>query len=222
MAYSIDLERISCARYAEILKHQNLLPGRRVLLEDLDEKIAKIKDLGIQNLHQLKEDLATPNKLTAFSQKTGISSDYLTILRREMGSLEQKPVPLADFPGISPGILSRLSESGIKTSKDLLDHYWADSKFIEGFEGNAADSEGIARLLCLSDLVRINGVGFAAATTLLEAGYKRIADVAAAEPEELLDRVTRANSVGHYYSAKLGLKDMQFIIDFAALLLQNQ
>jgi len=53
---------------------------------------------GIQNLAELKNNLSPANRLTAFSEKTGVTENYLTILKREMRSLEQKPVPISDFP----------------------------------------------------------------------------------------------------------------------------
>ena len=40
MNYNLDLERLSVQSYKEILKGQNLLPGRKILMQDIDEKFA--------------------------------------------------------------------------------------------------------------------------------------------------------------------------------------
>ena len=73
-------------------------------------------------------------------------------------------------------------------------------------------------LFCLCDLVRINGVGPVAARAFYEAGYSSTSDVAIADAEDMLEKVSAVNKVHRYYKAKLGIKDMQFCIDFALLL----
>lgn len=77
---------------------------------------------------------------------------------------------------------------------------------------------GSEELLCLCDLVRINGVGAVAARAFYEAGYRTAADVAGAHADQMLERVSKVNEAKGYYKAKLGEKDMQFCIDFAMLL----
>jgi hypothetical protein len=135
---------------------------------------------------------------------SGISEEYLVILKREIGSLEQKPVPLSGFPGIDRSLLAKLGVVGLKTSKD----YWESKQDFSD------------ELFCLCDLVRINGVGPIAARAFYEAGYLSVSDVAASDAAVMLEKVSAVNEAQHYYKAKLGLKDMQFCIDFALLLNQ--
>lgn len=71
---------------------------------------------------------------------------------------------------------------------------------------------------CLCDLVRINGVGAVAAKAFYEASYRSVWDVAGADAADMLKRVTDVNDEKSYYKAKLGVKDMQFCIDYALLL----
>ncbi len=118
------------------------LPGRRILRQDIDHNFNVIERQGIANLAQLKKQLAAPQKIVSFAAITGIPADYLTILKREIGSLEQKPVPLASFPDLDGNIVSSLNSRGIKTSREY-------------FESGLA---GTDELFCLCDLVRINGV----------------------------------------------------------------
>ena len=73
-------------------------------------------------------------------------------------------------------------------------------------------------LFCLCDLVRINGVGAIAAKSFFDAGYTSVTSIAETTAEDMLERVSAVNEVKQYYKTKLGLKDMQFCIDFAKIL----
>jgi hypothetical protein len=204
MKYDLDLSRVSLGAYKEQLKKQNLLPGRRLLLSDIEENFTRLQNCGIKTVLELRKSLSSAQKIAAFSAESDVSEEYLAVLNREAGCLVQKTLPLESFPGIDADLVSTLRESGIRTSKAY-------------FESGLTLSE---ELFCLCDLVRINGVGAAAAKAFYEAGYKSVSDVAAADAETMLGRVSEANHSGQYYKAKLGVKDMQFCIDFAVLLLK--
>lgn len=222
MSYSIDLRSISVQSYMGILKNQKLLPGRRILLNNLAANFHAISEAGIQNLFELKTSLSTPQKISAFSSKTSIPAEYLVILKREMGSLEQKPVAIADFPGLSGDTLARLAALGIKTSKDFYDYcFSAPNNAVLSEQTDIREVE-IKELRSLCNLVRINGVGAVAARTLFESGFTGIAEIAGANAAELLNRMSEVNSARQYYKAALGEKDMQFIIDFGKLIMQTQ
>ena len=203
MGYTLPLEQISLSDYRQLLRQQNLLPGRRVLQEQLDERFALLTSSGIANLAQLSAALATLVKLTSLAVKTGIPEEYLVILRRELGSLAQKPVPLCDFPGCDEAQIRSLASAGIRNSRD----YW-EQCLKPGDE-----------LSALCELVRINGVGAVAAHAFYEAGFIDVAAVAQANAVDMLSRVNTVNAEKGYYKAKLGEKDMQFCIDYAKLLL---
>jgi hypothetical protein len=203
MAYQLDLHVFSLEDYKEMLKKQNLLPGRLILWESIDDRFQAISKQGIQNAAQLEKALSTPEKLSHFAQSSGVPEEYLVILRREAGSLKQKPVPLTDFPGLNTDLVQPLLDSGIKNSRD----YW---------EKGASRDE----LYCLCDLVRINGIGAVAAKAFWEAGFTSVSDVANASAGNVLCRVDRVNREKQYYKATLGEKDMQFCIDFAKLIMR--
>jgi hypothetical protein len=204
MSYNIDLSALSLIDYLQMLKDQNLLPGRMILLQDIDNRFSAMEKMGVMNIAQLKKQLSTPQRLLSLSMESGIPEDYLTILKREIGSLEQKPVLLLSFPNIDNAVISELEGRGIKNSKEY-------------FESGLSVSDELFRLC---DLVRINGVGAVAAKTFYEAGYRSVSDVAEARPTEMLERVSKVNDEKAYYKAKLGLKDMQFCIDFAAVIIK--
>jgi len=203
MGYTLPLEQISLSEYRQLLRQQNLLPGRRILQEQLDERFTLLTSSGLTNLAQLSAVLATPAKLTSLAVKAGIPEEYLVILRRELGSLAQKPVPLCDFPGCDEVQIRSLASAGIRNSRD----YWE--------QRNKPGEE----LSSLCDLVRINGVGAVAARTFYEAGFRDVVAVAQANAADMLSRVYTVNAEKGYYKVKLGEKDMQFCIDYAKLLL---
>lgn len=218
MNYSADLEKISIEDYKEILRSQNLLPGRKALHHNLDANFQLIKEVGIKNLAEFTKAVPTSINLKSFSEKTGISEDYLVLLKREASALEPKPVRMKDFPEINAAITDSLIISGIKTSKDYYE-----------LLGSAADCEKIAlklmisqtmahELYCLCSLSRINGIGAAAAKCFFDAGYCSVSDIAEASAEVMLSKVSLVNAQKQYYKAKLGAKDMQFCIDYARIL----
>jgi hypothetical protein len=204
MRYNLDLSAFSIHEYKELLKHQNLLPGRRILWQNIDHNFAIIQNQNITNLADLKKQLSSPQKLASFASITGISEEYLLLLKREIGSLEQKPVSLTSFPGLDSLLVSSLSSRGINTSKEYYD----------------CGQSNVVEIFCLCDLVRINGVGAVAAKTFYEAGYRSVVEVAGANAEAMLEKISKVNDTKGYYNARLGIKDIQFCIDFASLLIK--
>lgn len=204
MEYGLDLSCLSVGSYKELLRKQNLLPGRRILLQNIDRNFDIIENCGIENVLQLKKALSTSQKIVSFASKHALSEEYLMILKREIGSLEQKSVPLSDFPSMDTAFISYLNGIGIKTSKDYY---------------NSSPTEK-DELFCLCDLVRINGVGAIAARAFYESGYTSVSEIAGADAAEMLQKVSEINGIRQYYKANLGVKDMQFCIDFASLLMR--
>ena len=50
MKYNLDTECLSVQNFKDILKRQNLLPGRRSLLQNIDENFAFFDSKGIKNV----------------------------------------------------------------------------------------------------------------------------------------------------------------------------
>ena len=107
MRYTLDLSRIPLADYQTLLANQNLLPGRRLLHDGIDRHFQALSAEQIETLAQLKQRLSAPQKLAALAAATGISEEYLVLLKREIGSLEQKPIPLSAFPGLAKHFSTR-------------------------------------------------------------------------------------------------------------------
>lgn len=90
MGYSLDLRMISIDAYKEILKNQYLLPSRKILHQDMDSSFNTIHSCQIKNFAELKNALSNTQKLSAFSEKSGLSKNYLTILGGKL--LEIHPI----------------------------------------------------------------------------------------------------------------------------------
>ncbi|MCX8131519.1 MAG: DUF4332 domain-containing protein [Clostridia bacterium] len=218
MAYSFDFSKIPVDNYREILRNQYLLPGRKILHNNIDASFSAICNAGIGNLCELKDALSTTKKMIEFSEKSKLSKDYLTILRREIGSLECKTVLIKDFPGIEAEMLDRVSNAGFISSKDYYEFYESVKDMKKIAQKLGISQELAEELYSLCNLVRINGVGAIAAKSFSEAGYKSISDIANTSAEEMLVKVSEVNNIKRYYKTKLGTKDMQFCIDFAKII----
>lgn len=203
MRYNPDLTKITLDAYRALLKPENLLPSRRMLAEDADSKFTRLRAQGVTTVAQLLKALSSPAKLTAFAKQSGVGAEYLAVLRREAGTLKRNPVKLAAFPDADKAEAEALAKQGILTAKDCFERGETESK-----------------LYALSSLTRINGVGPNAACMFYAAGYRSVRDIADADADTLLVRVTAVNVDHRYYAGKLGLKDMRFCIDYARLLMR--
>jgi hypothetical protein len=107
MEYTLDLERLSVQEYKTLLKQQNLLPGRRILLQDIDENFTVFESREIKTVAQLEKCLFTPTKIAEIVAASGIPEEYLVILKRDIDSLVQKHIPLSGFPDIDPSLVTK-------------------------------------------------------------------------------------------------------------------
>ncbi len=94
--YFIDTDKFSIDKFRNILLTKEILPGRIILKEDLDERFDILKTKKIKTLSDLLETLKTKQKIDRFSKETGLTVEYLTILRREADSYVSVPVKLID------------------------------------------------------------------------------------------------------------------------------
>ncbi len=218
MKYDLDLSKIDIRKYKDFLKNQYLIPSRKILHQKIDENFNNLNKYGIVNLLDLKQAVSTKDKIIKLSNGTGISQDYLNILRREIGTFDIKGIYLKDFPTIDSDIISKLDKSRIKTTKNFYEYYYTLNNEEKLSAELNISKEMIKYLIALSSLARINGIAALAAITFYEAGYKNLHDILNSTKEEMLEKITNINDAKKYYKAKLGLKDMQFIIDYVTII----
>jgi hypothetical protein len=220
MGYSIDLKSISLPAYRDMLKTKELPTSRRLLHQGINAAFAQLQKGGFEDAEALLKGLSTPKKIKDVSQKTGVSAEYLALLKRELGGLEVKSMNLGAFPYLSPDILSPLTEKGLKDSEDVYEYTqcFAEPQSLCDLAGI---SEPQAREVCaLCDLVRISGVGKVFAHILYDAGYRCLREIAEEDATHLRDNANRIG-VATYGIESLGLRDAQYCIDSAALLLKG-
>jgi len=211
MRYAPDLSRLAIEDYKEHLKGIDLLPSRKILLNSIEENFSAISGSGISDVQTLMKEIATPAKMTAFSERTCIDLNYIKILKREVGSLMPKTVPLIEFDIVSPEAAQRLKLAGFRNSKDYFKVYPKIGDSICAL----IDCE---KLYQLCGLVRVNGIGPLAAKLFLESGYTSVEDIASANADDMAKKINDINTEKHVYDGRLGIKDMTFCIVHAGML----
>jgi len=218
--YYIDLEGFSLERFKEVLETKELSPGRVILKEGLDERFEVLDSMGISNLQALWDALKTKKRVASFADDSGLSQEYLVVLRREVGSYIPKPVNLKELPDIEAETIERLARAGIKTTKHLFDRAKTKRQRAELSEELGIPPEVVLELVKLSDLARIVGVGPVFARILYEAGTDRLEAFVTQSPDELLAKtrevmVSRGDRPGHIRE-----EDMEYCLETARLLPQ--
>ena len=118
--YHLDLSKYSLDTFKNMLRSRILVPSRTQLKDKLEERFRKLKIAGINTMKDLLEVLKTKPKLEQFSKTSGVSIDYLTLLKREANSYLPSPVRLEKFPGISIKYAERLAAEGITHSRHMF------------------------------------------------------------------------------------------------------
>lgn len=210
--YGIDLASITIDTFHERLGAVELLPSRKPLLEKLDERFALIKQAGIANLEQLQGELKTKPRLTRFADQTGIPSEYLTLLKRELGIYLPKAVPLDKIPGMESSLLALLESMGIKQTKQLYNY------LNSGEQSKEIPDEHLEELTAIADLSRIYGVGPQFIRILIESGVKSAEMIAGCSPEQLQQMIKNANDRGLIKTIIPSVNELSCCVEMASLL----
>ena len=191
--YHMDLAEFSLGQFRQMLADGYLLPSEKILGEDIAERFATLQDMGMVNLEDLSSALKTKKKLTEFSQTSGLSHDYLTILRRRVGTYTPQPKPLIKLSGIASDVIERLAVLGIKHTRHLFPQVITKSDR-EALSGKAGVSiVVILELTKLTDLVRAPYVGPVYARIFYEAGFDTLTKLTESQPADLIARIHKVN-----------------------------
>ncbi|WP_074410177.1 DUF4332 domain-containing protein [Aquimarina megaterium] len=217
MGYDIDLYKISIDGYKKILQTTHLIPNWKVLKENIDY-LNTIKKHGICNLKELQQRLKKKDHLLDFSRQSGLSEQYLNVLRRMINGYLRKPNRIKDFPETSADVVLKLEKIGIKHTRHLFDKIVTlDGRALFSKQVNISDEE-ILRLTKLTDLSRIRWVNHTFAYVLYEAGFDTVKKVANANPNQLYKKITALNAERKFYPAHIGLNDMKMLVECAEML----
>ncbi len=213
--YYLDLSQISLAQFQHRLETQDLLPGRKILQEQIAVRFRVLAALSISNLRELREALKTKKKLTQFAQESGLSLDYLTILRREVNSYRPGPVSLQAFPGVDEDCAVRLTAAAIKNSRHLFNQTRTADQQEALAQQTGIALESLHELIALSDLVRVSGIGPVFARMLYDAGVNSTAALAQAQAAPLYSQLYDLNKARTYTKAAFTEKDVVYCIELA-------
>jgi hypothetical protein len=198
--YHVDLFKISLAAFEDSLRTRTMIPSRRALKEELDSRFAKLGELGIDSMAGLLAALKSKFAVAQVSDATGLTIDYLTLLRREANSYLPNPVPLGKFAGVDPTCVKALASLGITNTRRLF-RVAAE----RAARNDLANETGISiacldELMCMSDLSRLYGVGPAFARLLYDAEFRTVESLRASTAEDLVqlyeERTGRAADFG--------------------------
>jgi hypothetical protein len=215
--YYIDLKKYPLTRFKKELKEAELLPSRKILKEQIDGKFKILENNNIQNLQDLTVSLKTPKKTKEFAQKSGISPDYLLILRREVNSYTPKPVNLEKFPGVRKGTLNKLNSAGIKNTAHLFKRVKTNDDRNKLAAETGIDDEEIVELTKLTDLSRVKWIGPIFARLFLESGTDTVEKLSKADAESLYIKLIEINSEKGYTKAKFIENDVGLCINVAQM-----
>src|SRR5512134_3714946 len=97
MPYHLDAENINLDDLQKRIEATDLVPSRASLLEKIGTKMKALEQQGITTLADLRNELKTSKRLEVLAKSTGIGTQYLTLLRREIEGWFPKPSLLKDF-----------------------------------------------------------------------------------------------------------------------------
>ena len=212
MGYYIDLEKLSIDDYRLKLESAYLPPSRMMLKDNLEERFAYFKTLGISNVKDLILLLKKKDKFCDLSRQDVFAGDYLTILLRELNSTLPKPNKLADFLEIRAGAVSNLEKIGISNTEKLYDKVLSKSDRQNLSQATGINMEDLLTLTKLADLSRIKWVGVTYAQMLYELGVDTVEKVSKSDPIDLHDRINRMIKEKNIFKGSIGLNDVKILI----------
>ncbi len=212
MGYYIDLSSISIDDYKKKIETSVMIPSRMILKDRINERFNHFKSIGIKNVHELQLMLKSKIRQIELAKNPLFSAEYLTILLRELNSIQAKPNKLKEFIGISADTINKLEKEGIKDTLKLFERVRTIKSRKELADKTGINENEILELTKLSDLSRIKWVGATFARVLYDAGYKTLEKVAKANHEELHKAIVKLNKEKNLYKGHIGLNDMKICV----------
>jgi hypothetical protein len=215
MGYYIDLVNIKIEDYKKKLESTYLPPSRMVLKEKLDERFGYIENIGIKNVKELIQILKKKDKFAELSKVDCLSSDYLTILLRELNSTFPKPNKIADFIWISKHTIDKLEKIGIINTEILYDMVLTKIDRLKLANSTRIDYTEIFELTKLSDLSRIKWVGVTYAQMLYDLGVDTVEKVSKSDPIDLHARINQRIKEHNIFKGGIGINDVKILVEKA-------
>ncbi len=219
--FSIDLQKITVAEFSQILKSIDLLPGRRILLNNLDQVVLQLNENKVKNLADLQTLLKNKSKYSNIADMLSTTEAYLTVLNREINSYQSKPVDIKKIDVFSDNELNLLAAIKIKTTKDIYNRLQLKSERNKISIMTNIPGDKLVEALEISDLLRITGVGLVFANILREIGINNTSVFMNSTVESILGQYHRINQKKGLTRANLGTKDIEYCKRFGSKLDQD-
>jgi hypothetical protein len=215
MSYYIELKSIGIDNYKTKLAASPLLPSRMILKNKIDERFEVFKNFGIKNVQELQQFLKKKSNWHELSKNELLTDEYLTILLRELNSIQPKPNKIKEFIGIDPEVVAKLEKAGLTDTAKLYNVIQTNEK-----RNNLAQKTGISpaeifELTCLTDLSRIKWTGPTFARMLFDAGINSVEKASKADYTDLHKIINQLNKERNYFKGQIGLNDMKLFVDAA-------
>ncbi len=215
--YGPDPKKISLDQIYSLIGNKDLLPGRRILRENPQEHLKILQQHGINNAEQLLDALKSGKHIERLSQLSGISSEYLRILKREAGSYFPTPVTLKNN-FCQQSIIERLRTYGIINTKDLLKEAGKRENREKLSHDSGISIEDLQKLTIISDLMRINGVGPVFAEIIYFSGITGVEDFKNRDVDSLLEMLHKTNRKTGLTGVNFSAKDIRFCMEYSCML----
>jgi hypothetical protein len=216
MAYHIAAENISLDDLQKRIEETDLVPSRASLLDGLKTKLQALEQQGITTLASLRNELKNIKRREALSNVTGIDTQYLILLRREIESYFPKPFALKAFDWLPKEEITKLEENGIRDTAALYKAAGSVKSRTELAGSTGVDVAILEALVRLADLTRVQWVSPTAARMLVEAGYDSASKLATADSEDLYQALMRVNEGDRFFKGKIGLRDVKRLVRAAS------
>jgi len=212
-SYFLDYKNLSIEELKEKIKNTELLPSQKILLEKIDERFETIENQKIYTLYDLQEILKTKNKCLAFSKKTGISENYLIVLRREVNSYQAKSRKLKEFECIKDELIERLEKRGVNDTGQLFGLVSTVNGRMKLAEELDLEPDEATVLAKLTDVSRLRYVSPNFATILINSKYDTVEKIQKADCNELYKDLSEINKKKCHFKGNFGLNDMKFFVN---------
>lgn len=210
--YYIDLEKYPLSKFKHELIESDLLPSRKILKDQIDNRFKILESKGIKNLKDLSTSLKTPKKAKEFAENSGLPQDYILILRRELNSYLPKPVNLEKFPGIEKDTLNKLDSIGIKNTAHLFKIIKTHEDRVRLASETNINPEKILELTKLTDLSRVKWIGPIFARMFLDAGTDTVEKLSKTDAKILYKNLVEINDQNKYTKSKFIENDIELCI----------
>ncbi len=212
MAHSYDPAKTSLNQLKDRIKTTDLIPSRTPLQQNLNSAMETLAKHGITNVAELQQALKNTKSINELSSQTGLNTDYLTLLRREIEGYVPKTYPISSFDWLDPDVLKKLQNAGFTKSTLLYDALNTMQKRKELGTTLQIDLSTLENIYLLVNLTRIQWTSPLFARMLLAAGYDTPEKIADANAERLCETLDIENKKNKFFKGKIGLRDIKRLI----------